>query len=104
MENLQPISGLPAVIAMVAKVLFVFTMVMLTVAYSTLAERKVSAWIQDRSGPNRVGPWGLLQPIADGLKNFLKEENAPGALSMISSMLAAGRTTRVAPPGSQLMV
>ena len=40
----------------------------------TLAERKISAWIQDRQGPNRVGPGGLLQPAADGLKNFMKEE------------------------------
>ncbi|UCC47630.1 MAG: NADH-quinone oxidoreductase subunit NuoH, partial [Gemmatimonadota bacterium] len=47
----------------------------------TLAERKIAAWIQDRSGPNRVGPWGVLQPIADGLKNFVKEENLPGGAS-----------------------
>jgi NADH-quinone oxidoreductase subunit H len=47
------------------------------VAYMTLAERKVSAFIQDRHGPNRVGPFGLLQPIADGIKNILKEETMP---------------------------
>ncbi len=42
-----------------------------------LAERKISAWIQDRMGPNRVGYWGLLQPVADGVKFILKEEYIP---------------------------
>ena len=62
----------------IAKVLAVFTVVMVSVAYMTLAERRVSAFIQDRLGPNRVGPAGLLQPIADGVKNILKEETLPG--------------------------
>lgn len=49
-----------------------------TVAYCIYFERKVSAWIQDRVGPNRVGPLGLLQPLADGGKFLLKEDIIPG--------------------------
>ena len=46
-------------------------------AYSTWAERKVAAFLQDRLGPNRAGVFGLLQPLADGLKLFSKEEIIP---------------------------
>ena len=63
-------------------------MYLVTVAMLTLAERKVSAWIQDRHGPNRTGPGGLLQPAADGLKNFMKEELSPGAGNTILFSLA----------------
>jgi NADH-quinone oxidoreductase subunit H len=61
----------------VIKMLAVFTVIMVGVALLTLMERKVSAWMQNRRGPNRVGPAGLLQPAADGLKNILKEETYP---------------------------
>jgi NADH-quinone oxidoreductase subunit H len=70
------------------KVVGAFTVVMVTVAMLTLAERRVSAWIQDRLGPNRVGPGGLLQPIADGLKNLMKEETSPGQASKLLFVLA----------------
>ncbi len=78
---MEPISGLPALLSSSAKILAVFSGVMVVVAYTTLAERRVSAFIQDRLGPNRVGPFGLLQPIADGIKNMLKEETSPAAAS-----------------------
>ncbi|MFO0848919.1 MAG: NADH-quinone oxidoreductase subunit NuoH [Gemmataceae bacterium] len=58
------------------------------VAYLILAERKLAAWVQDRLGPNRVGPWGLLQPIADGGKMFLKEEVIPGHVDKVFFVLA----------------
>ncbi len=58
-----------------------------TCAYLILAERKISAWAQDRLGPNRVGPWGLLQPIADGIKFLLKEEIIPSHVDKLFYML-----------------
>ncbi len=59
------------------KVIGAFAVLMPCVAYSVLAERRICAFIQDRLGPNRVGPGGLLQPLADGLKLFLKEDFTP---------------------------
>jgi len=55
--------------------LFIILLITLVVAmYSTYGERKVAAFMQDRRGPNRAGPFGLLQPFADGVKMFMKEE------------------------------
>ncbi|MEE8550069.1 MAG: NADH-quinone oxidoreductase subunit NuoH [Gemmatimonadota bacterium] len=76
-----PLSITAFVIIAAVKVIAVFTVIMITVAMLTLAERRIAAWIQDRSGPNRVGPWGILQPFADGLKNLVKEETMPAAAS-----------------------
>ncbi len=64
-------------VASAIKVFVVFNLIMVGVALLTLLERRVCAWMQDRLGPNRVGPQGLFQPAADGLKNFLKEETSP---------------------------
>lgn len=58
-------------------VLIVFTISLVIAMYSTYAERKVAAFMQDRYGPNRAGPLGLLQPLADGMKMFMKEEIIP---------------------------
>ncbi len=58
------------------------------VAYMILLERKVASWAQDRVGPNRVGPFGLLQPIADGLKFLLKEDYRPKNVDKILFTLA----------------
>ncbi len=83
---------LPEVILIVLKILLIVIPIMLSVAYLTLAERKVIGYIQVRIGPNRVGPRGLLQPIADGLKLFLKEiivpTNANRFLFVIAPILA----------------
>ena len=84
------ILGLPLYyyIAMVAKVLVAFVFVLLTVAYATYAERKIIGFIQVRIGPDRVGPKGLLQPIADGLKLFFKEEIIPAESNKFAFLLA----------------
>ena len=72
----------------ILKMLVVFTIVMVGVALLTLMERKVSAWMQNRRGPNRVGWAGLLQPAADGLKNIVKEETLPASANPVIFMLA----------------
>ncbi|MGH7711404.1 MAG: NADH-quinone oxidoreductase subunit NuoH [Gemmatimonadaceae bacterium] len=88
MDRQQPAPFWPWFAATVVKLLLVFTVYMLGVAYLTLAERKISAWIQRRLGPNRVGPRGLFQPLADGLKNIMKEETMPAHVNKAIFVLA----------------
>jgi NADH-quinone oxidoreductase subunit H len=84
------ILGLPLIFygAMILKVLVAFVFVLLTVAYATYAERKLIGFMQVRIGPNRTGPKGLLQPIADGIKLFFKEEIIPAQASKFAFVLA----------------
>lgn len=77
--------------------------------YTTLAERKFAGFFQDRVGPNRAGPWGLLQPLADGVKLFTKEEIIPthaGTFLFILgpslSMFTACITSAVIPWGADI--
>ncbi|GAM11233.1 NADH-quinone oxidoreductase subunit H 1 [Geobacter sp. OR-1] len=82
--------GLPMIyyIAMIVKVLVVFVFVLLTVAYATYAERKIIGHMQVRLGPMRTGWHGLLQPIADGIKLFFKEEIVPSQSDKFAFLLA----------------
>ncbi len=65
------------IIYKVVLVVVVFLISLFIAMYSTYAERKVAAFMQDRLGPNRAGPFGILQPVADGVKMFMKEEIIP---------------------------
>ncbi len=62
--------------------------IMTFASYATLAERKVASWMQDRIGPNRAGPLGLLQPLADGIKFFTKEEMIPANVNKAFYIMA----------------
>src|SRR2546428_335280 len=74
--------------AAVVKITVVMGVVLLTVAFLTLAERKVLSWMQDRMGPMEVGPYGTLQPIADGIKLFFKEDIIPAGANRFLFSLA----------------
>src|SRR5512143_2231674 len=65
------------VIISIIKIAIVLGALLTLVAYTVLAERKIVARIQNRWGPSRVGPFGVLQPLADGLKFFFKEDITP---------------------------
>ena len=89
MQALIPETGGIAQLITNAITIFVVIHVILgACAYAIMLERKLSAWMQDRIGPNRVGPQGLLQPIADGLKFIMKEEFTPRGVDKALFMLA----------------
>lgn len=92
-------------------VVVLFAISLLIAMYSTYAERKVAAFLQDRLGPDRAGPFGILQPLADGVKMFMKEEiipaNANKWLFMVGpglAMLCACIGTAVIPWGQDLNI
>lgn len=92
-------------------VTIIFAISLLIAMYSTYAERKVAAFLQDRLGPDRAGPFGILQPLADGVKMFMKEEivpsNASKWLFMVGpglAMLTACIGTAVIPWGSAITI
>ncbi|MCL9809248.1 NADH-quinone oxidoreductase subunit NuoH [Flavobacterium luminosum] len=92
-------------------IVVIFAITMLMAMYSTLAERKIAAWLQDRIGPNRAGKGGILQPLADGLKLFAKEEFMPDTpnkflfiLGPAISMTMALLTSAVLPWGDKLEI
>lgn len=80
--------GLWLVVYSLVKIVLIVAPLMLFVAYLTLWERKMIGWMQVRIGPNRVGPLGLLQPIADGVKLLLKEIIMPGRANKALFVLA----------------
>ena len=80
----------PQLIASAITIFTVLHIALISAAYLILLERKICAWVQDRIGPNRVGPLGLLQPIADGLKLFTKEEFMPRGADKFLFILAPG--------------
>ena len=76
------------IILSLVKIAVVMGVLLTCVAYTVLLERKVLGFIQLRYGPNRVGPWGLLQPLADVLKLMFKEDFTPPGANKILFMLA----------------
>ena len=76
------------IIICVAKIAVVMGVLLTAVAYTVLLERKVLGFIQLRYGPNRVGPWGLLQPLADLLKLLFKEDFTPPGVNKVLFVMA----------------
>src|SRR6218665_179145 len=92
-------------------VIAVFGITLLVATYSTYAERKIAAFLQDRVGPDRAGPFGILQPLADAVKMFMKEEMIPSVsnkalfvLGPALALLTACMTGVVIPWGKSLNI
>ena len=88
----------------------IFGISLFVAMYSTYAERKIAAFLQDRIGPNRAGPFGLLQPLADGVKLFFKEEFIPLKADRLLFLMGPGffmvtalMTSAVIPFGPDIM-
>ena len=97
-------------VALVKSVIVFFGLIM-AAAYMTLTERKVLAWMQGRIGPNRVGPWGMMQPLADAVKAMFKEDAIPdGAdkfvfwLAPVIAVMASMMTFAVIPVGPRVNI
>ena len=88
---------------------FIISLSLFIAMYTTYFERKIAAWLQDRRGPSRAGPWGILQPLADGGKLFFKEEIIPTTsskflfiLGPMMAMITALLVSAVIPWGTTL--
>ncbi|HET9135004.1 MAG TPA: complex I subunit 1 family protein, partial [Candidatus Kapabacteria bacterium] len=99
------------VVEALIKIAILLLTVLTAVAYLVLLERWISAWVQDRIGPNRVGPLGLLQPAADVLKLLLKEDIRPTSsehwfhwLAPVISITVALSTLAIVPFGASLVL
>jgi NADH-quinone oxidoreductase subunit H len=99
------------IIFKICLVLVLFLLSITIAAYSTFSERKVAAFMQDRIGPNRAGPFGILQPVADGIKMIMKEEIMPAdsnkllfILGPAISMITALMTSAVIPWGPDITI
>ncbi len=114
MKDMMPVLlalDMELVIAKLVLIVIVISASLLIAMYETYAERKVAAFIQDRIGPNRAGPFGILQPLADGLKLFMKEEIIPATsnkflfvLGPCLAMLTAMMTSAIIPWGNKIEV
>lgn len=101
----------PALLYTILLIVVVFGITLFIAMYSTYAERKVAAFMQDRVGPDRAGPFGIFQPVADGIKMFMKEEIIPDVsnkwlfiLGPSIAMLTACMTSAVIPWGKGLTI
>lgn len=101
----------PILIFKIILIVVLFALSLGIAAYSTYAERKVAAFMQDRLGPNRAGPFGLLQPLADGVKMFMKEDFIPDSANRFLfiagpaiTMITALMTSAVIPWGPAVTI